>query len=88
MRKRNNDPTLPRVNSSDVKPKMIELDRKIGHKSVMSIRKFFIDRDEPAHLVYQAIHDMEVIGDASAEWSNGMDQLFVEALLVDGATAL
>ena len=30
---------------------MIELDRKIGHKSVMSIRKFFIDRDAPSLLV-------------------------------------
>ena len=43
---------------------MIELDRKIGHKSVMSIHKWFIDRDEPAYLVDQAIYDMEGIGDA------------------------
>ena len=46
---------------------MIELDRKIGYKSVMSIRKFFIDRFELDHLVDQAIHDMEVIGGASSE---------------------
>ena len=36
-RKRKDDPVLLRGKSSDVKPKMIELDRKIGHKSVMSI---------------------------------------------------
>ena len=35
---------LLRGKSSDVKPKMIEFDRKIGHKSVMSIRKFFMHR--------------------------------------------
>ena len=50
-RKRKDDPVLPRGKSSDVKNKTIELYRKIGHNSVMSIRKFFIDRDEPAHLV-------------------------------------
>ena len=67
VRKRKYDPVLPRGNSSDVKPKIIEVDRKIVHNSVMSIRELFIDRDEPAHLVYQVIHDMEVIGDTSAE---------------------
>ena len=60
------EPVLPRGNSSGVKPKMIELDRNIGHKSVMSICELFIDRYEPYHLLYQAIHDMEGIGDASA----------------------
>ena len=79
---------LPRGESIDVKPKMIELDRKIGHKSVMSIHKFFMDRDDPDHLVDQAIFDTEVIGDASAEGANGMGQLFATALLVDGAAAL
>ena len=38
--------------------KLIELDRKIGHKSVMFIRKFLVDRDDLVHLLYQAIHDM------------------------------
>ena len=37
-----------------------------------------MDRYEPAHLVDQAIHDMELIGDTSAEEANGMDQLFTE----------
>ena len=69
--KRKDDPAIPRGKSSYVKTKMIELDRQIGHKSVMSIRKLFIDRDEPAHLVDQVIHDMEEIGDRSAEGSNG-----------------
>ena len=53
----------------------------------MSIRKIFIVRDEPAHLVDQAIHDMEIIGDASTEGVNDMYQLFATALLVDGAAA-
>ena len=88
MRKRKDDPVLPRGESIDVKPKMIELDRKIGHKSVMSIRELFIDRYEPAHLVDQVIHDMEVIGDASAEGSNGMGQLFAVDFLVDGSAEL
>ena len=43
-RKRNDDPFLPRHKSSDIKPKMIELGRNIGHNGVMSIREFFIDR--------------------------------------------
>ena len=51
VRKRKDDPVLPRGNSSDFKPKIVELDRNISHKSVMSIREFFIDRDEPAHVV-------------------------------------
>ena len=76
MRNRKDEPDIPRGNSSDIKPKIIELDRKIGHKSFMSIFKFFIVRDEPAHLVDQAIHDMEGIGDASSEGANGMYQLF------------
>ena len=67
---------------------MIELDRKIGHKSVMSIRKFFIDRDAPSLLVDQAIHGMEGIGDARDEGSDGMDHLFVVAFSVDGSAAL
>ena len=88
VRKIKDDPVLPRGKSSDVKPKMIELDRNIGHNSVMSIREFFIDRDEPAHLVDQVIHDMEVIGDTSAEGANGMGQLLVAAFLVDGSATL
>ena len=52
---------------------MIELGRKIGHKSFMSIRKFFMDKDEPAHLVDQEIRDMKGIGDASDEGDNGVD---------------
>ena len=82
------DPVLPRSKSSYVKPKMIELDRKIVHNSVMYIHEFFIDRDEPAHLVDQVIHDMEVIGDTSAEGANGMGQLLVAAFLVDGSATL
>ena len=87
-RKRRDEPILPIVKSSDVKPKMIELDRKIGHKSVMSIHEFFVDRDEPYHLVYQEIYDMEGIREASAEGGNGMDQLFEADLLVDGSAAI
>ena len=88
MSKRKDDPALQRGKSSDIKPKMIELDTKIIHKSVMSIRKLFIDRDEPAHLVEQVIHDMEGIGDVSAKGGNGMDQFLVADLSVDGAVAL
>ena len=88
VRKRKDDPDLPRGNSSDAKPKIIELDRKIGHKSVMSICELFIDRDEPDHLVDQAIHDMEGIGDASAEEDNGTYQLVAAYLSVDGSAAL
>ena len=54
----------------------------------MSVCKFFMDRDEPSHLVDQAIHDMEVFGDASSKGSNGIYQLFAADLLVDGAAAL
>ena len=53
---------------------MIELYRKIGNKSVMSICELFIDRDDLDHLLDQAIHDMKVIGDASTEGANGTDQ--------------
>ena len=60
-------PVLTRGESSYDKPKMIELDRNIGHKSVMPINELFIDRDGTAHLVYHALHDMEGIGYASAE---------------------
>ena len=67
---------------------MVELDRNIGHKSVMSIQGFFIDRYEPAHLVDQVIHDMELIGESSSEGGNGMGQLFTADLPVDGAAAL
>ena len=59
VRKRKYDPVNPRGTSSDFKPKMIELDRKTSHNSVMSICELFIDRDEPAQLVDQVIHDME-----------------------------
>ena len=44
---------------------MIDLDRNIGHKSVMYICQLFINRDKLSHQVYQVIHNMEVIGDAS-----------------------
>ena len=88
VRKINYDPVLQRGKSSDVKPKMIELDRNIGHNSVMSIREFFIDKDDPSHLVEQVIHYMEVIVDTSAEGGNGMDQLLMAYLLVDGSDAL
>ena len=67
---------------------MIELDRKIVHNSVIYIRELFIDRYEPAHIVDQVIHDMEVIGDTSAEGANHMGQLFTAALSVDGSAAL
>ena len=88
VRKIKDDTVLPRCNSSDVKPKMIELEINIGHKSAISIREIFIYRDEPAHLVDQVIHDMEGIGDASSEGANGMGQLFVCAFLVDGSSAI
>ena len=87
-RKRKDDPVIPRGKSSDVKTKMIELDRKIGHKSVMSICELFIDRDDPAHLVDQVIHDMGGIGDASTEGANGMGQFFRADLSVNGSAAL
>ena len=67
-------PILPRGKSSDVKPQIIELDREIGHNRVMYICEWFIDRDEPAHLVDQVIHDMEGIGYTSAEGANWMGQ--------------
>ena len=80
VRNRKNDPVLPRGKSSDVKPKMIELYRNINHNSVMSIHEFFIDIDKPAHLEDQVIHDIEVIGDTSAEGANRMGQLFATSL--------
>ena len=87
VRKRKYDPVLPRGNSSDVKPKMIELDRNIGHNSVMYIHEFFIDRDDPAHLVDQEIRYMEGIVSAIDEGANEMVQLFVAYLSADGAAA-
>ena len=51
LRKKNYDPVLPRGKLIDVKPKLIELNSKIGHNIVMHIREFFIDRDGPAHIV-------------------------------------
>ena len=54
----------------------------------MSIHEFLMDRYDPAHLVDQKIHDMEVIVDASAEGGNGMDHIFVAALSVNGAATL
>ena len=87
-RKRKDGPTLPRGKLSEVKPKIIEFYRKIVHKNVMSIFELFIDRVEPANLVDQAIHEMEVIGDTSTEGYNGMDKLFSTALSVNGAAAL
>ena len=86
--KRKDVPIFPRDKSSDFKPKMIELDSKICHNSVMSILEFFIDRDEPAHLVYRVICDKEAIGDTSDEVANRMGQLFTTAFSVDGYAAL
>ena len=54
----------------------------------MSICELLIDRNEPAHLVDQVIHDMEGIGDTSAEGANGMGKLFAATLLVDGSATL
>ena len=88
VRKRKDDPVLPRGKSSDVKPKMIELDRKIGHNSVMSTHEFFIDRDDTTHLVDQVISDMEGIVDTSSDGANRMGKLFVADLLVNGSDAL
>ena len=85
MRKIKDDPDIPRFKSSDVKPKIIELDKNSGHKSVLSICELFIYRDKPAHQVDQAINDMEVIRDASSEGYNEMDQFFMGDLWVDGA---
>ena len=87
-RRRNDEPDLPRGKSSDVKPKMVEFDRNIGHKSVMSIRELFMDRYEPTHPLYQAINDMERIGDASAEGKKIMDQFLALDLSVDGSATL
>ena len=64
------------------------MDRRIGHNSVMYIREFFIDRNDPSHLVDQVIHDMERIGDASYEGANAMSQLFAADMLVDRSSAL
>ena len=88
VRKRKDDRVFPRGKSSDVKMKMIELDRSIGHNTVMSIHEFFIGIDEPAHLVDQVIHVMEGIGDTSAEGANRMGQLFTAALSVNVSAAL
>ena len=54
----------------------------------MSIYELYMDRDEPAHLVYQTIPDMELIVDAIAEGVNWMYQLFVAYFLVNGSAAL
>ena len=67
---------------------MIELERKIGHNSVMSIHELFIDRDDMVHIVKQVIHDMEVIGDTSTEGTNSMGQLFAAALSINRSAAL
>ena len=83
MRRVNYDPALPRGNSSYFNPTIIELDRNIGHKSVMSICEFFVGSDKPSHLVNQVIHDMEGIGYECDEGANGMYQLFAEALSFD-----
>ena len=86
--RKNYDPALPRGNSSDVKPNIIEVDTKIGHKYVMAISRFFMDRDDPDHLVDQMIHDMEGIGDSIAEVANIMDNCFVIYFSVDGSATL
>ena len=87
-RKIKDDPVLPRGNSSGFKPKMIELDRNVGHNRVMSIYELFIDRDDTAHLVDQVIHDVEGIGNTSAEETNQMGQFFTAAFSVNGYAAL
>ena len=79
---------LPRGNSSDVKPNIIDVDMKIGHKPGMAIRRFFMDRDDPEHLVDQMIYDMEGIGDAIIEVANIMDNVFVVDLSVDVSARL
>ena len=69
------NPDLPIGKSSEVKPKMIELVRKISHKSVMSICEFFMDRNEPAHLADWVIHETEGIGYASydgGQWNGSV----------------
>ena len=88
MRKRKYEPVIPRGKSIDVKLKIIELDRNIGHNSVMSICEFFIDRYDPDHLVDQVIHDMEGIGDTSTKEANRMGQLFVASLSINRSSAL
>ena len=65
-------PVLPTGKSCEVKPKIIELDRKISHKIFISICEFFIDIDDPDNLVDQAVHNMGGIGGPSAEGENGM----------------
>ena len=87
-RKRKEDPVLPIGKSSDFKPKMIESEMKIGHNSVMSIIEFFIDRYYTDHILDHLIHDMEGIGDTSAEGSNGMVQLSAAAFSFFGSAAL
>ena len=47
--KRKDDHVIPVGKSSDVKPKIVELDRKIGHSGVMSICELLIYRYEPDH---------------------------------------
>ena len=88
MGSRKDDLALPGGKSSDVKPKIFELDRKIGHKIFTSISKFSMDRDEIAHIVDPAIHGMELIGYTIAEGGNETNKFFVEYLLVDRAAAL
>ena len=83
VRRIKDDSALPRGKSSDVKAKMIELERMVFHKSAMSICELFMDRDEPAHLVYQRIHDIKVIVNTSAEGYNDTYQLFAESVSVD-----
>ena len=88
VRRKKDDPALPRGNSSDVKPNIIEGDMKIGHKHVMDISSFFMDRDDMDHLVNQMIYDMEGIGDSGAKGYNGMDNVFVVDLSVDVSATL
>ena len=88
LKRRKDEPDLPRGKSSGVKQKITELDRNIGHKSVLYICELFMDRYEPVNLVDQAIRDMEGIGDTSAEGVNGIYQLFAAAFSVDGDATL
>ena len=82
------DSDLQRGKSSDDKPKMVGLYRKIGHKSVMSIHYFFMDIYDLAHLLDQAIPDMKRFGESSSKGVNWMDQFFALDLSINGANTL
>ena len=70
------EPAIPRGKSSSVKHKIIELDRKFGSQKCHVYSQSFVDRGELAHLVDQAIHDMEGIGYESDEGENRTDNFY------------